>query len=305
MDSPMTMDQLTELRGSSVHSQDGEKIGSVEEVFYDADTHQPEWIGIGTGFFGMKRVLVPVQGASMSADGVVVPYSKQMVKDTPDVDGDEISEETERELYSYYGLQYSDSRSDTTLADSGPQMTDVDTTSTADVDTTTRSDFVDRGDASVTRSEEELAVGKREVTTGRLRVHKWVETEQVEAPVTLRQETVHVERQPINEVVTGAEIGEDSVDITLHGEEAIVDKRVVAKERISVDKDVVEETETVRDTVRKEHVEVDEGGVSGMTGTTGRSGTTGMVDSDLDRSRTGGDDRGFVDKAKDKLDPRS
>jgi len=283
MQNTMTMEQLSELRGSAVYDQSGSKIGSVEEVFYDADTQQPEWIGIGTGFFGMKRVLVPVAGASITADGLSVPYSKDMVKDTPDIDGDEISEDTERELYSYYGIPYSDARSDTTLADAGATGTvdgsmDMDTTSRGAVD-------VDRTDNSITRSEEELAVGKRRVETGRLRVRKWVETEPVTAEVTLERESAQIVREPINEVVTDAAIGEDSIDVTLEGEEAVVGKRVVAKERIGVDVDREAHSETVSDSVRKERVEVEGDTTTGRrgsteSGTSGRSG--GLIDNPLD-----------------------
>ena len=257
MQNTMTMEQLSELRGSAVYDQSGSKIGSVEEVFYDADTQQPEWIGIGTGFFGMKRVLVPVAGASVTADGISVPYAKDMVKDTPDIDGDEISEDTERQLYSYYGLPYSDSRSDTTLADAAPTTGTADY-GTADMDTSRATMDMDRtDDATITRSEEELAVGKRRVETGRLQVRKWVETEPVQAEVTLERETAHIVREPINETVSGATIGDDSIEVTLEGEEAVVDKRVVAKERIGVDVDREATTQTVSDEVRKERVEID------------------------------------------------
>jgi uncharacterized protein (TIGR02271 family) len=278
MQNSMTMEQLSELRGSAVYDQSGSKIGSVEEVFYDADTQQPEWIGIGTGFFGMKRVLVPVAGASVTADGVSVPYSKDMVKDTPDVDGDEISEDTERQLYSYYGIPYSDARSDTTMADAGTG------TGTVDVDTTQRAAVdIDRtGDDTITRSEEELAVGTRRVETGRLRVRKWVETEPVQAEVTLERESAHIVREPINEVVSGATIGEDSIEVTLEGEEAVVDKRVVAKERIGVDVDREATTQTVSDTVRKERVEVDGDTTTGTTGTSGAGRSGGLIDNPLD-----------------------
>ncbi len=280
MQNTMTMEQLSELRGSSVYDQGGSKIGSVEEVFYDADTQQPEWIGIGTGFFGMKRVLVPVAGASVTADGITVPYSKDMVKDTPDIDGDEISEDTERQLYSYYGIPYSDSRSDTTLADAGPTTGTVDTVDTVDTTHRAAGDVDRTDDATITRAEAELAVGTRRVETGRLRVRKWVETEPVQAEVTLERETAHIVREPINQPVSGATIGEDSIEVTLEGEEAVVDKRVVAKERIGVDVDREATTQTVSDQVRKERVEVEGDTTTGTTGTTGRSG--GLIDNPLD-----------------------
>src|SRR3954452_6234744 len=107
MQQELNMERLAGMRGQAVYDSAGEKIGSVDEIFYDNDTRQPQWIGIGTGFLRTKRVLVPVAGASVSEDGITVSYDKGQVKDSPAVDGDEIDETLERELYRYYGLQWS------------------------------------------------------------------------------------------------------------------------------------------------------------------------------------------------------
>src|SRR3712207_1163271 len=120
MSEGMTLERLAGMRGAAVYSSDGERIGTIEELFMDEETRQPEWIGIGTGFFGTKRVLVPVTGASSNGDGITVPYSKEQVKGSPDIDGDEISQDTEAQLYSYYGLDYSEQRSDTGLPEGAP-----------------------------------------------------------------------------------------------------------------------------------------------------------------------------------------
>ena len=115
----MSLDQLERMQGADVYSEDGEKIGSVEEVYVDQQTRRPEWIGLGTGFFGTKRVLVPVEGASLSEDQVTVPYAKEHVKDAPDIDAEEIDQKTESALYAHYGLRYSEARSDTGLPEGG------------------------------------------------------------------------------------------------------------------------------------------------------------------------------------------
>jgi uncharacterized protein (TIGR02271 family) len=258
MASTMTIEQMQQLRGADVISSEGETIGTVEEIFMDYETHLPEWVGIGSGFLGTKRVLVPVEGATLGDESLTVPYSKEQVSGSPEVDSDEISQELERDLYAYYGLGYSESRSGTGLPTGGPSVGEEDIADTglpagapdSPGDTTT-------GPPSVTRSEEELAVGRRDAVAGRARLRKWVETEPVEASVELRRETAHVERQPLDQPVTGAEIGEEEVDLTLHREEAVVQKQAVAKERITLEKDVEVETETVRDDVRREHVEVE------------------------------------------------
>ena len=252
MEQSMNLHRLNDMRGADVYDSSGDKIGSVDEIFYDEETNQPEWIGIGTGFFGTKRVLVPVQGASFEGDEVRVPYSKDQVKSSPDIDGDEISQDTEYELGSYYGLGYSERRSDTGLPEGGSGGTSG---GTYDRDVN-----IDRpgGDTSVVRSEEELRVGKREVEGGSARLRKWVETEPVETDVELRRETVRVERETLDRPVSGATIGEETVDVTLTSEEAVVDKTVVAKERVGLEKDVEVERDTVRGEVRKERVEIED-----------------------------------------------
>jgi stress response protein YsnF len=237
MQQQVTIEQLSTMRGAAVFDESSDRIGSVEEIFYDTDTREPEWVGIGTGFLGTKRVLVPVQGARVEGDGVYVAYPKDKVKDSPDIDGDEISRETEEELYAYYGL--SEGR-----AASG------------------RGRGRDKGEAAMTRSEEELRVGKRATETGQARLRKWVETEPVSEDVELKQERARVTRERIDQPASEGEIGEEEVDVTLRREEPVVEKQTVAKERVGLEKDVDVEQETVTGEVRKERVEV-EGDVEG------------------------------------------
>lgn len=260
------MEQLTESRGANVYASGGEKIGSIEEIFVDEQTNQPEWIGIGTGFFGTKRVLVPVQGADTREEGLFIPYTKEQVKDTPDIDSDEISQETEQALYAHYGLDYSERRSDTGLpeADRGPSVDEGAALDTGLAEGVPDSPGDTTGGApSVTRSEEELHVGKRETEAGRLRVHKWVETEQIEVPVELRREKARVTREPVDGSVSDHEIGDEQIEVTLREQKPVVEKETVAKERLRVDKEVEVGQETVRDELRKERVDVDEEGRAG------------------------------------------
>jgi stress response protein YsnF len=233
----MTLDRLEQLRGTPVYDSAGEKIGSVEEVFYDEQTRRPEWIGIGTGFLGTKRVLVPVEGSSLEGDAVTVSYAKEHVKDSPDVDSDLISPELEQELYSYYGIPYSD---ESAAPDQGIAR---EPDSPGDVST---------GEPSVTRSEEELRVGKEQTEAGRVRLHKWVETEPVSVEVELTREKARVVREPADGTVGEGETGDEEAEITLHEE-----RPVVARERVRLEKDVESERRTVSDELRKERVEVE------------------------------------------------
>ena len=246
MQDQMTFERLEQSRGVPVLDKDGEKIGKVEEVFYDEQTNEPEWIGLGTGFFGAKRVLVPVRGAEVGEDAVTVPYEKDRVKDAPDIDANDVSMDTERALYAHYGLDYSQQESATGLPDADRYME--------------RDPAASEGE--VIRSEEELKVGKREVERGRLRLHKWVETEQVDVPVEVRREKARVYTEPVEGSARSDEIGEDSIEVTLSEEEPVVEKQTVAKERIGIDKQVETEQQTVGEQVRKERVDVEGDDVS-------------------------------------------
>jgi uncharacterized protein (TIGR02271 family) len=226
----MQMEQLQGLHGAPVYDASGDQIGKVEEIFVDADSQNPEWIGLGTGFLGTKRLLVPIQGAQPEDDGVTVPYAKDQVKGAPGIDDDQISPGAEQELYAYYGLGGGQRGGDLPAGDGGQ---------------------------AVTRHEEELAVGKQQVETGRARLHKWVETEPVAMDVDLQHETARLTREPVDQPVADAELGEDTIDVPLHGEHAVVQKQMVAKERVGIETDVETDRETIQDEVRKERVEVE------------------------------------------------
>ena len=109
-------------------------------------------------------------------------------------------------------------------------------------------------------SEEELAIGKRQVAAGEVGVRKTVESHRVHEEVPLRHDEVEVERRPITDgySAAGARIGEDEdIRIPLHAEEAVVEKRVVPKEELVVRKREVTETEMVDTDLRRERAEVD------------------------------------------------
>jgi uncharacterized protein (TIGR02271 family) len=117
-----------------------------------------------------------------------------------------------------------------------------------------------REDGVVERAEEQLRVGKREVGRGSVRVRSYVVEQPVEEQVDLRQERVTIERRPVDREVAPGEAAfqERTIEAVERGEEAVVDKTARVTEEIGIRKDVERETETVRDTVRKQEVEVED-----------------------------------------------
>lgn len=110
----------------------------------------------------------------------------------------------------------------------------------------------------ITLAEEELVVSKRPVKTGEVGVKKTVDTEHVSKSVPLRHEEVEVERRPVaaDSRRDDAEIREQDIRIPLSAEEAVVNKRAVAKEEVVVRKHAVEEKRKVEGDVRKEKVDI-------------------------------------------------
>jgi len=123
----------------------------------------------------------------------------------------------------------------------------------------------DRGEDVIQAAEEQLRVGKREVGRGSVRVRSYVVERPVEEQVSLREETVHVDRRPVDRPLSAGDraFTEKEIELTERGEEAVVSKEARVTEEIALRKDVDTRTETVRDTVRKQEVEVDDDRVTG------------------------------------------
>jgi uncharacterized protein (TIGR02271 family) len=122
------------------------------------------------------------------------------------------------------------------------------------------SEEMDREKKVLPVMEEELHVGKREVSKGKVRVYSHVTETPVEEEVHLREEHATVERRPVDRPVTGDDkeaFREQSFELRDWKEEAVVSKEARVTEEVVIGKEASEHTETVRDTVRKTDVKVE------------------------------------------------
>src|SRR5215218_3687894 len=102
-------DRILQFRGEDLCDRSGDKLGSIEEIYLDAETNEPEWALIHTGLFGTKRTFVPIRDASESDGKLTVAFDKATVKDAPKVEANgQLSQREESELYRYYGIAYSE-----------------------------------------------------------------------------------------------------------------------------------------------------------------------------------------------------
>ena len=126
-------------------------------------------------------------------------------------------------------------------------------------------------------SEENLAVGKRVVNRGGTRVRRFVVETPVEESVSLHSEKVTLERRPVTDgrPVTDS-FTDKTIEATESAEEAVVSKTARVYEEVGLRKEATDRTETIRDTVRKEEVEVEQ--LAGTTTTTGTTATGTTLD---------------------------
>lgn len=253
---------------STVLDTQGAKIGSAGQVYLDDQTGEPSWVTVKTGLFGTSESFVPLQNASLAGDDVSVAYTKDQVKDAPRIEADgNLSPEEEDRLYRHYGLT-NPSGQDT--ADNTAGTTAGTTTGMTGTGRTDRSEA--RGtvgrdtsgpttDDAMTRSEEQLHVGKERREVGKARLRKYVVTENVTKTVPVQHEEVRVTREPITDAnrgdaLDGPAISEEEHEVVLHEERVVVDKEAVAVERVRLDTETVTEQQEVSDTVRKEQIEI-------------------------------------------------
>ncbi len=232
----------------TVVDRDGAKVGKIADVFLDHETQRPEWALVHTGLFGTRETIVPISELSWTGDDLLVPFEKAFVKDAPNVgNGEDLSEADEAKLAEYYGLRYSKARSSSGLP----------------TERVTGGDAAQgESDDAMTRSEEELRVGTVRRPSELVRLKKRVVTEPVQVTVPVQREEVRIEREAITdanraEAMSGAEITEAEHAVTLHEEEVVVDKKVVAKERVRLETDVSTRGETVDESVRKEQIDIE------------------------------------------------
>jgi uncharacterized protein (TIGR02271 family) len=109
-------------------------------------------------------------------------------------------------------------------------------------------------------TEEQLKVGKRDVSHGRVRVRTYVVEEPIQESVNLREERVRVERRPVDRPATSDErlFQNRTIEAEERAEEAVVEKQARVKEELTVRKDVDQRSKTVSDKVRRTEVKVED-----------------------------------------------
>jgi hypothetical protein len=170
-------------RGSTVVDSTGEELGKITGLYLDGESQRPAWAGVKRGLLRGGETIVPLEGAEEVDDTVRIAYDRATVEEAPDVDPEiELTEDEERVLHEHYGREYAPA---------------------SDTET----------DTAMTRSEEEVTIGKRTKRHAeRVRLKKVVVHDEVEHTVPVRKEVIRLETDPPpeGEIESVEQIDDDS-----------------------------------------------------------------------------------------------
>lgn len=266
--------------GWDVKNKQGQKIGEVDELLFDPQSRKVRYLivdldGNKLGLDDDKKVLAPIGVAKLhgsdvdedentvvdkdentiynadnDGDVVIVPVTAEQLNELPAYERDHVSPETESTIRRIFEGD----------AISGAPV--YNRNDFYDHDHFDENKFYDRG-ATMTSIvpviEEDLEVGKNEVETGGARITSRIVERPVEKNINLKEEHVNMERKPVNRPVTDADqpFKESEISITEHKEVPVVSKETRVVEEVSLNKEVEEKEETIRDTVRNTEVEAE------------------------------------------------
>lgn len=256
-----------DIRGWDVLGSDRRKIGKVHDLLVDTGAMKVRYLDVELDRKELnlkddRHVLVPIGVARLDDrnDDVQLPgLSARELTTLPNYDHKSITRDREREILQ--GFPGTTAATGAAAAGSRATATDEDFYGHGHFDDKSfwsgRRQGRDQA-AYVTRSEEELAVGKRARDAGDVTVHKHVDTEHVSKQVPVQREEVTVERRPAQPGAhASGQMQDDEIRIPIREEEVVVEKRAVPKEEVVIRKEVKQETKTVEADLKKERIDVD------------------------------------------------
>jgi uncharacterized protein (TIGR02271 family) len=274
--------ELSSAIGSTAYDPAGDKIGTVEHFFVDDRTGAPTWVAVTTGLFGTRHSVVPAHDASFADGGLRVNVARDAVRSAPHVpDTGRLDPAVESDLRRHYGLESTGAEPPTQPIEptaapvAPPEHTgrhaahDEPPGPVAVPDAQVAAAHQEPADGGMVRSEERLRVRTEQVAARRVRLVKYVVTEEVQVTVPLRREEVRIEELPLEG--SPEPLGEEETlvaqghapaaglpdEIVLHAERPVVSVEVVPVERVRLRIEEVAGQEHVSDRVQREQIIVD------------------------------------------------
>jgi stress response protein YsnF len=247
------------IKGWEVKNGAGEKIGEVDELLFDAQARKVRYLIVDLDDNELeleddREVLIPIGVAELHEkdDEVIVSnVTAEQLNELPAYEKDKVTPEIESEVRRIFEGG----------ALAGAAV--YDSQEFYDHDHFNEDKFYSRPStdtATLPVIEENLQVGKREVETGGARLTSRLVERPVEKSINLREEHVSIERTPVDRPVSSSDLNafkEEEFELTEHAEVPVISKEARVVEEITLNKEVEEREETIRDTVRSTEVEAE------------------------------------------------
>lgn len=235
----LTADQLAGLADDAhVLDADGRRLGRVKHI-YDSDrAGELTWVSVDADGPGRRSRFVPLEGARLDGPNLRLAYAGELIDGAPDIsDSDVVDSTQEARLRAHYGLESSAG-----------------------------------GGITMIRSEERLAVGTVVEATERVRITKYIVTEEVTHTFTLRREEIRVEHLPLSGPESaaggpGAAFDDAVEEIVLHAEVPVLETRVVPVEVVRISKHTIVGEQQVSADLAREQIVAEQAGRTGAADT--------------------------------------
>lgn len=284
-------DGQPDIRGWDVKNDSGKKLGEVEELIFDVQSQKVRYLVLDLEDNELdiddREVLVPIGIAQLHEedDDVILPgVTAEQLSSLPEYDEDRFDEDAERSTRNVFGALGAGAAASGVT---GMRSTDK------EGDFYEHEHFNDENlyrnrsgktDTTIPVIKEDLEIGKREEERAGIRLRSRIVETPVEEKVRLREEHVHVEREPVDRPVSQRDLDnlqEEEIELRERAEVPVVNKEARVVEEISLNKEVTEREENIRDTVRNTEVDIDDSD----RGTSNRNRRNSDEDSDYNRER--------------------
>ncbi len=107
-DGEVAVYDIGEWRGRELVDRNGERIGKLEDVYFDIETDEPQFGTVKEGLLGRHLTFVPLTGITIGPDDLQMSVTAEQVKNAPNIalQGGELSQSDESALYHHYELNY-------------------------------------------------------------------------------------------------------------------------------------------------------------------------------------------------------
>ncbi|HEX8278844.1 MAG TPA: PRC and DUF2382 domain-containing protein [Segetibacter sp.] len=258
-----------DIRGWDVKDANGKKIGEVDELIFDIQTYKVRYIvlDMDDNDFDLddREVLVPIGIAQLQdkGDDVILPgVTAEHLRSLPEYEEGNISADVENKIRNAFagigGAALTGAALTSGTANTDDDFYNHDHFNEDNLYRNRKSGNEDQ--TTIPVIEEELHVGKREVAKGGIRLRSRIVENEVQENINLREEKIHVERTPVNRAANVTDLKEEQIEVTERAEVPVVSKEARVVEEVSLNKEVTEKEESVKDTVRSTEVDIERTG---------------------------------------------